>query len=134
MMKKGCAFEVKDGTKSCYFTSRAVGGFEDFVSHLIGRPPSTHPLAVSPGQIIPDAKRVSGDYWHKLADNPEAADFAFYLIVDIAENTVWINEDRGDGMAYYAFPLSAVLNAAELGKQGLWERLLAQYPDAKKTD
>ena len=67
--------------------------------------------------------------------------FSFYaffirspcLVVNIAENQVWVNEDTGAGMALYCFPFLAVMEVAASGAADPWETLLAKYPSAKMS-
>ena len=127
MRNEGCAFEVKGGGSARYYTSAAVKGFAEFVRHL-------HNGAHRPIRLrIPGAVQITEEDWKKLADN-NAAGYSCYIIIDIPANEVWVNEDTGSGMAAYCFPFIAVMRAAASGTDDLWERLLAAYPAARKTE
>ena len=69
--------------------------------------------------------------WLAMADDPEAEGrFACFLIADIVGNVLWVNEDRGDGLAHYLFPLTAVLEMAA-GAGDIWPALMARFPNAR---
>lgn len=129
MKNKGCAFELKGDGKSLYFSSPEVTGLADFARFLYenraGADGNPLPLA---GRI-PQAEEISGAAWQKMADR--AADYPCYLLLDVGENQMWVNEDVGAGMALYLFPFTAVMEEAALGTGGLWERLLARFPHAR---
>lgn len=128
-MNKGCAFEIRGGGISRYYTSPEVTGFVDFVRFL-HKNRATETGAPRPIRTrIPQAAELSATAWHDIADN-KVTGFSCFFIVDIPENEFWVNEDTGAGMALYCFPFKAVMR--EAGARDLWERLLAQYPDAKK--
>lgn len=129
MKNKGCAFEVKGGGLSSYYVSPQITGLVDFVRFLHDRAS----IAESPQPMqkrIPQVEQVSEAVWRKIAEGGEDT-YSGIFILDIEENRLWANEDRGDGMALYAFPLSETLKAAVSGTADLWERLLAMFPGAK---
>ena len=100
MKNKGFAFEIKGGGASRYFASPAVTGFADFVRFLYeNRGDDGH----APRPIhrrIPQATPLSEAEWHEIADNKDAG-YSGFIVVDIPENQVWVNEDTGGGMALY---------------------------------
>ncbi len=128
MKHKGCAFEIRGGGKSRYYVSPEVAGFVDFVRFLHENRASATGAPRPLRARIPQAVELSAAKWHDIADQKETG-YSCFFIVDIAENQFWVNEDRGDGMALYCFPFKAVMQEAG----GLWERLLAHYPDARKA-
>ena len=79
---------------------------------------------------IPQAEEISETAWHEIADG-DGAGYSGFFILDIQENRLWVNEDRGGGLGLYVFPFNAVLQEAALGTADLWERLLAMFPGAK---
>lgn len=79
---------------------------------------------------IPQAEEISETAWHEIADY-RTAGFACYFMLDMQADQIWVNEDTGDGLALYRFPLSAVMEEAASGTGGIWERLLARFPKAK---
>lgn len=130
MKNKGCAFEVKGGGHSRYYISPAVTGLADFIRFLhenrAGATGAPQPMQ----KRIPQVEQVSEAAWHEIANGGEAG-YSGFFILDIEENWLWVNEDRGDGLALYGFPLNEVLKAAASGTADLWERLLAMFPGAK---
>lgn len=122
---QGCVFEIKGHGISRYYTSPAVERFTDFVGHLHAGAP--RPIRTR----IPEASELPQKAWRDIADN-KITGFSCFLIINIPENEFWVNEDTGAGMAIYCFPFTAVMQAAASGVTDLWERLLAQFPDAKK--
>lgn len=132
MKRKGCAFEIKGGRVSRYFASPSVKGFADFV-HFLHENQSGETGAPRPiPKRIPQVVLLSEKDWHDIADS-NGSGYSCFIVVDIRENQVWINEDIGDGMAIYLFPFTAVMEVAASGGADVWERLLAQFPDAKKS-
>lgn len=131
--KKGCAFEIKDGLKSRYFISLSVDGLENFARCLYENRTGAAGEPLPVWQRIPQVEELSATAWLALADDLEAASqFACNLIVEACTDVFWVNEDIGDGMEYFMFSFSAVIEAAAAGTHDLWARLLAQYPSAKK--
>ena len=130
MKNKGFAFEIKGGGTSRYFASPAVTGFADFVRFLYeNRGDAGH----APRPIhrrIPQVTPLSEAEWHEIADNKDAG-YSGFIVVDIPENQVWVNEDTGDGMALYCFPFIAVMEVSASGTADPWEQLLAKYPTAR---
>ena len=89
------------------------------------------------GSPLPLAGRIAGAVecpeaaWLAMADDPEAEKrFSCFLIADIVGNVLWVNEDHGDGLAHYVFPLSAVLEAAAM-EGDVWALLLVRFPNAR---
>ena len=89
------------------------------------------------GSPLPLAGRIAGAVecpeaaWLAMADDMEAEKkFSCFLIADIVGNVLWVNEDHGDGLAHYVFPLSAVLEAAAM-EGDVWALLLARFPNAR---
>ena len=130
MENKGCAFEVKGGGSCRYYISPAVTGFADFVRFLYENRASAAGAPQPMQKRIPQAEQISETAWHEIADGGEAG-YSSFFILDIQENRLWVNEDRGDGMGLYVFPFNAVLKTAAFGTADLWERLLAMFPGAK---
>ena len=130
MKNKGCAFEIQGGGTSRYFTSPLVHGFTDFVRFLDeNRGEAGHaPLPLH--KRIPQAAQISEAEWRHIADNQDTG-YSCFIVVNIAENQVWVNEDTGAGMALYCFPFLAVMEVAASGAANPWETLLAKYPSAK---
>lgn len=130
MKNKGFAFEIKGGGAFRYFVSPAVTGFVDFVRFLYeNRGDEGH----APRPIhrrIPQATPLSEEEWHEIADNKDAG-YSGFIVVDIPENQVWVNEDTGGGMALYCFPFTAVMEVAASEAADPWEQLLAKYPKAR---
>ncbi len=132
MENKGCAFEMKGGRASRYFTSPAVKGLADFVRFLyenrgdVGHAPRPIP------KRIPQLAALSEKDWHEIADSNDSG-YSCFFIIDIPQNEFWVNEDIGDGMAIYCFPFTAVMEVAISGGADVWERLLTQFPGAKKS-
>ena len=130
MKNKGCAFEIQGGGTSRYFTSPLVHGFSDFVRFLDeNRGEAGHaPLPLH--KRIPQVTLLSEADWQSIGNEIDPG-YACILIIDIAENQVWVNEDTGAGMALYCFPFLAVMEVAASGADDPWETLLAKYPSAK---
>ena len=130
MKNKGCAFEIKGGGTSRYFASPAVTCFADFVRFLYeNRGDAGH----APRPIhkrIPQVILLSEADWQSMA-NEIAPGYDCILIIDIAENQVWVNEDTGAGMAIYCFPFLAVMEVAASGAADPWKTLLTKYPSAR---
>lgn len=130
MKNKGFAFEIKGGGSSRYYASPAVTGFADFVRFLYenqgdaGHAP--RPIHKRMPQIAPLSERE----WHDIADH-KAEGYSGFIVVDISENQVWVNEDTGAGMALYCFPFIEVMKVAASGAADPWGALLAAYPMAK---
>lgn len=130
MKNKGCAFELKGGGKSRYFSAPEVSGLADFARLLYENRASAAGTPLPIRERIPQAEEISETAWQEIADH-KAAGCACYFILDIGENQVWVNEDTGAGMALYLFPFTAVMEEAAFGPGGLWERLLARFPHAR---
>ena len=130
MENKGCAFEIKGGGSCRYYTSPAISGLVDFARFLYENRAGAAGSPQSVQKWIPQAEEISETAWHKIADGGEAG-YSGFFILDIQENRLWVNEDRGDGMGLYVFPFNAVLKAAAFGTADLWEWLLAMFPGAK---
>lgn len=130
MKNEGCAFEIKGDGKSRYFSAPAVSGLVDFARFLYENRAGAAGTPLPIRKRIPQAEEISETAWQKIADH-KAADFACYLILDIRENQVWVNEDTGAGMTLYLFPFTAVMEEAAFGTSDLWERLLARFPHAR---
>ena len=130
MKNKGCAFEVKGGGSCRYYTSPAVTGLADFARFLYENRASAAGVPQPMQKRIPQAEQISETAWHKIADGGEAG-YSGFFILDIQENRLWVNEDRGGGLGLYVFPFNTVLREAALGTADLWERLLAMFPGAK---
>ena len=81
---------------------------------------------------IPQATQISEAEWRNIADNQDTG-YSCFIVVNIAENQVWVNEDTGAGMALYCFPFLAVMEVAASGAADPWETLLAKYPSAKMS-
>ena len=131
MKDRGCAFKVVEDGAVRYYTSAEVSGLSDFARFLHGneRDGGGSPLPLA-GRI-PGAVEVPEAAWLAMADDPEAEGrFSCFLIADIVGNVLWVNEDRGDGMAHYVFPLTAVLEMAA-GAGDVWPALMARFPDAR---
>ena len=130
MKNKGCAFELKGGGKSRYYSAPEVSGLADFACFLYENRASAAGAPLPIRKRIPQAEEISETAWQKIADH-KAADFACYFILDISENQVWVNEDTGEGLALYLFPFTAVMEEAASGTVDIWERLLARFPHAR---
>lgn len=130
MKNKGCVFEIKGSGLSSYYASPAVSGFAEFARFLYENRANAAGAPQPMRKRIPQAEEISETVWHEIADSGEAG-YSSFFILDIQENRLWVNEDRGDGLSLYVFPFNAVLKAAALGTADLWERLLAMFPDAK---
>ena len=116
MKNKGCAFEIKSKGQSRYYVSDTISGLADLAACIIS-------------ENVSAATPITAADWHYMADHPaEAA----YFVADMDADLLFANEDIGDGMGCYVFPLGAVLEAAKAGSTDLWTRLLALYPNAKK--
>lgn len=132
MMKdRGCAFLVKEKGAARYYTSPAVSGLADFARFLHENREDSGGRAVPLAGRIPQAEEISEAGWLEIADSPEEGRFACFFMADLENGLLWVNEDRGGGMAYFVFPISVVLDAAACGGNDLWERLLIQYPGAR---
>ena len=130
MENKGCAFEIKGGGISRYFASPSVKGLADFV-HFLHENQSGETGAPRPiSKRIPQIVLLSEKDWRDIADSNGSGYFCF-IVVDIRENQVWVNEDIGDGMAIYLFPFTAVMEVAASGAVDPWESLLTKYPSAR---
>lgn len=81
---------------------------------------------------IPQAVQISEAEWRNIADNQDTG-YSCFIVVNITENQVWVNEDTGGGMALYCFPFLAVIEVADSGATDPWETLLAKYPSAKMS-
>ncbi len=128
---RGCAFKVVDADGVRYYTSPEVLGLADFARSLHENERD------GGGSPLPLAGRIAGAAewpeaaWLAMADDPEAEErFSCFLIADIVGNVLWVNEDHGDGLAHYVFPLSAVLEAAAM-EGDVWALLLARFPNAR---
>lgn len=130
MKNKGCAFEIKGGGISSYYTSPAVSGLAEFVRFLYENRASAAGAPRPMWKRIPQAEQISETTWHEIADGGEAG-YSSFFILDIQENRLWVNEDRGDGRSLYVFPFNAVLKVTAFGTTDLWERLLGMFPGAK---
>lgn len=130
MKNKGCAFEIKGGGISSYYTSPAVSGLADFARFLYENRSSAAGAPRPMWKRIPQAEQISETAWHEIADGGEAG-YSSFFILDIQENRLWVNEDRGDGRSLYVFPFNAALKVAAFGTTDLWERLLGMFPGAK---
>lgn len=130
MKNKGCAFEVKGGGSCRYYTSAVVTGLADFARFLYENRASAAGVPQPMQKRIPQAEQISETAWHEIADG-KGAEYSSIFILDIQENRLWVNEDRGGGMGLYIFPFNAVLKAAAFGTADLWERLLSVFPGAK---
>ena len=132
MKNKGCAFEIQGGGTSRYFTSPLVYGFADFVRFLDeNRGEAGHaPLPLH--KRIPQAAQISEAEWRNIADNQDTG-YSCFIVVNVPENQVWVNEDTGAGMALYCFPFLAVMEVAASGAADPWETLLTKYPSAKMS-
>ncbi len=133
MKNKGCAYEVKGGGISNYYTSSAVAGFADFVRFLHENRASESGAPRPIRLRIPQTERLSETEWHNIADN-KGAGYSCFIVVNIPENQVWINEDTGAGMALYCFPFTAVMEVSASGTDDPWGALLTAYPMAKLSD
>lgn len=131
MKDSGCAFKIVDTDGVQYYTSREIAGLADFVRSL-------HEKARGGGgSPLPLAERIAGavecpeEAWLAMADDREAEKkFSCFLIVDIVENILWVNEDRGEGLALYMFQLSEVLKAVAV-EGDIWDFLLSRFPYAR---
>ena len=128
---RGCAFKVVDAGGVRYYTSPEVLGLADFARSLHENERD------GGGSPLPLAGRIAGAAecpeaaWLAMADDMEAEEkFSCFLIADIVGNVLWVNEDHGDGLAHYVFPLSAVLEAAAM-EGDVWALLLARFPNAR---
>ena len=130
MKNKGCAFEIKGGGSCRYYTSPTVTGLADFARFLYENRASAAGVPQPVRKRIPQAEEISETAWHEIADGGEAG-YSGFFILDIQENRLWGNEDRGGGLGLYVFPFNAVLQEAALGTTDLWERLLAMFPHAR---
>ena len=119
MKNKGCAFEIKSKGQSRYYVSDTISGLADLAACIIS-------------ENVSAATPITAADWHYMADHPEEVVYGSCIIADADDNRVFVNEDIGDGMGCYIFPLGAVLEAAKAGSTDLWTRLLALYPNAKK--
>lgn len=131
MRDRGCAFKVVEDGAVRYYTSDAVSGLSDFARFLHGneRDGGGSPLPLA--RRIPGAVEVSDAAWMAMADDSDGEGrFACFLIADIVGNVLWVNEDRGDGMGHYVFPLSSVLEMAA-GAGDVWPALMARFPNAR---
>ena len=129
MENKGCAFELKGGGKSRYYSAPEVSGLVDFLRLLCGNRAGAVGTPLPIKERIPWAEEISETAWQKIADHK--AGCACYFVLDISENQMWVNEDMGAGMALYLFPFTAVIAEAATGTSDIWERLLARFPGAK---
>ena len=113
-------------------TSPLVYGFADFVRFLDeNRGEAGHaPLPLH--KRIPQAAQISESEWRNIADNQDTG-YSCFIVVNVPENQVWVNEDTGAGMALYCFPFLAVMEVAASGAADPWETLLAKYPSAKMS-
>ena len=68
--------------------------------------------------------------YDNMVCQPDPKKFSCFLIADIVGNVLWVNEDHGDGLAHYVFPLSAVLEVAAV-EGDVWALLLARFPNAR---
>ena len=130
MRNKGCAFELKGGGSCRYFTSPAVAGLVDFIRFLYENRADAAGVPQHVKKRIPQAEEIPETAWHDIAEGGSDL-YSCYFILDISENCLWVNEDRGDGLALYVFPFNAVMEAATLGTADIWERLLAMFPHAR---
>ena len=120
MNDRGCAFKVVDADGVRYYTSPEVLGLADFARCLHENERD------GGGSPLPLAGRIAG-----AVECPEAEKkFSCFLIADIVGNVLWVNEDHGDGLAHYVFPLGAVLEAAAM-EGDVWALLLARFPNAR---
>ena len=131
MKDSGCAFKVVDAGGVRYYTSPEVLGLADFARSLQEKEKDRG------GKPLPLAERIAGAVecpeamWLAMADDMEAEKkFSYFLIADIVGNVLWVNEDHGDGLAHYVFPLSAVLEVAAV-EGDVWALLLARFPNAR---
>ena len=76
--------------------------------------------------------RFSEAEWRNIADNQDTG-YSCFIVVNVPENQVWVNEDTGAGMSLYCFPFLAVMEVAASGAADPWETLLAKYPSAKMS-
>lgn len=130
MKNKGFAFEIKGGGASRYFASPVVTGFKDFVRFLYENQGDAGHAPRPIYKRIPQIAPLSEAEWHDIADN-KTAGYSGFIVVDIPENQVWVNEDTGAGMELYCFPFLAVMEVAASGAADPWEQLLAKYPTAR---
>lgn len=131
MKDRGCAFLVKENGAARYYTSPAVSGLAEFARFLLENREDSGGKAVPLAGRIPQAEEIPEAGWLEIADSPEEGRFSCFFMADLENGMLWVNEDRGGGMAYYVFPVSAVLDAAASGTEELWERLLLRYPGAR---
>ena len=131
MKESGCAFKVVDAGGVRYYTSPELLGLADFARSLHGKERD------GGGSPLPLAGRIAGAVecpeaaWLAMADDMEAEKkFSCFMIADIVGNVLWVNEDHGDGLAHYVFPLNAVLEAAAM-EGDVWDLLLARFPNAR---
>ena len=117
----GCAFELRHGGVSRYYAADSLGGMAGLAVCILN-----DALLQAPG-----LREVSAAEWHGWADRPDSVEYRSFLVVDMDENTLVANEDAGRGMAYYRFPLRAVLDEAAVSPWGLWDRLLGRFPAAR---
>lgn len=127
----GCAFKIVDTDGVRYYTSREIAGLADFARSLHGK------ARDGGGSPLPLVERIAGavecseEAWLAMADDMEAEKkFSCFLIVDIVENILWVNEDRGEGLALYMFQLSEVLKAVAV-ERDIWDFLLSRFPYAR---
>lgn len=131
MKDSGCAFKIVDMDGIRYYTSPEIAGLADFARSLDGKARSEG------GSPLPLAGRIAGAVecpeavWLAMADDMEAEKrFSCFLGVDVVENILWVNEDRGEGLALYMFQLSEVLKAAAM-EGDIWDFLLSRFPYAR---
>ena len=143
MNDKGCAFEIQGGGISRYFYQPFGTWFLGFYPFLgENRGEACHaPLPLH--KRIPQAVQISEAEWRNIADNQDPG-YSCFIVVNITENQVWVNEDTGGGMALYCFPVPcsdrgcrlrcyrSVGNAAGEVSLSQNERLIFQKKKARK--
>ena len=103
-----------------------VHGFSDFVRCRDDNRGEAGQAPLPLHKRIPQATQISEAEWRNIADNQDTG-YSCFIVVNIAENQVWVNDDTGAGRAIYCFPFLAGRAVADFGPAGPCARTLGKY-------